>query len=226
MMLGAIAAAVAVLAASPIQGSVFGPVVSVKGTTFTITTSLSPDGKSVVSAASAKITEQAAAPRSSLKVGACVMATGARNSKGVVAATRITLSAPVKGTCGGGFTFRRPGAGGTTRPPRVGGAPPAGGFRRTGGFGFAFGLVTKASGSTLTVKGSFGKTARTTTVTVSSKTSLEHTITVKPSDLKVKDCAFVRGVSPDKGKTVKATDVALTPETNGSCTNGFRRPGS
>ncbi len=225
-MLGAVASAVALLAASPIQGSVFGPVVSVKGTTFTITTSLSPNGKSVVSASSAKITEQAAAPRSSLEVGACVMATGARNSKGVVAATRITLSAPVKGTCGGGFTFRRPGSGGANRPPRTGGSPPAGGFQRSGNFGFAFGLVTKMSGSTLTVKGSFGPTKRTTTVTVSSKTSLSHTIAVTPSDLKLKECAFVRGASPDRGKTVKATDVALTPERNGSCANGFRRPGS
>ena len=75
----------------------FGPVVSVKGTTFTITTSLSPSGKSQVSAGSATITEQATAPRSSLKVGACVMATGAKNSKGVVTATRITISQPVKG---------------------------------------------------------------------------------------------------------------------------------
>src|SRR5579863_3188883 len=90
-------------AASPVQGSLFGPVVSVKGTTFTITTSLSPSGKSLVSAGSAKITEQAAAPKSSLKVGACVMATGARNAKGVVAATRITISQPVKGSCTNGF---------------------------------------------------------------------------------------------------------------------------
>ena len=40
-------------AASPVQGSLFGPVVSVKGTTFTITTTLSPSGKSLVSAGSA-----------------------------------------------------------------------------------------------------------------------------------------------------------------------------
>ncbi len=94
-------------AAAPVQGSLFGPVVSVKGTTFTITTTLSPSGKSLVSAGSAKITEQAAAPKSSLKVGACVMATGARNAKGVVAATRITISQPVKGSCTSGFAPRR-----------------------------------------------------------------------------------------------------------------------
>ena len=219
-------------AAAPVQGSVFGPVVSVKGTTFTITTSLSPSGKSTVSTGSATITEQGTAPRSSLKVGACVMATGSRNSKGVVAATRITISAPVKGQCGGGFASRggtRPGGGNGTPPGgRTGTTPrPPGGFGGNANFGFAFGSVTKVSGSTLTVRGrSFGSTSATTTttVTVSSKTSLQETKTVKASAITTKLCAFVRGTSTDKGVTVTATNVALTPETNGTCTNGFRRP--
>lgn len=215
-------------AASPVQGSLFGPVVSVKGTTFTITTSLSPSGKASISAGSARITEQKPAPRSSLKVGACVTATGTRNSKGVVAATRITISAAVKGACTSGFSGRggsRPNGG---TPPSGNRTPPAGGFGRSGNLGFAFGSVTKASGSSITVKGTkFGSSAtQTTTVTVSSKTSLLHTATVKASAVKVKMCAFVNGTSADKGLTVKATNVALTPETKGTCTSTFRRPGN
>jgi hypothetical protein len=210
-------------AAAPVQGSLFGPVIAVKGTTFTITTSLSPSGKSAVSAGSAKVTEQKVAPQSSLKVGACVMATGSRNSKGVVAATRITISQPVKGSCTTGF---RRGATGGSRP-----TPPAGGTPRTGGGfpgngGFAVGSVTKVNGSTLTVKGSFGGTSRTTSVTFSSKTSLVHTVTVKASAITVKMCAFVQGTSTDKGKTVKAASVALSAETKGTCTSTFRRPGN
>jgi hypothetical protein len=226
-MVLAIALATLVSAVSPVQGSVFGPVISVKGTTFTITTSLSPSGKSSVSAATARLTEQASAPKSSLKVGACVMATGARNSKGVVTADRITISQPVKGSCTTGFAGR----GGTrpngTAPPTGNRTPPAGGFNRSGNVGFAFGAITKMSGSTLAVKGpSFGSTAsRTTTVAVTSKTSLLETKTVKPSAIAVKMCAFVRGTSTDKGVTVKATSVALTLEANGTCTNGFRTPG-
>jgi hypothetical protein len=215
-------------AAAPVQGSLFGPVVSVKGTTFTITTSLSPSGKASISAGSARITEQKPAPRSSLKVGACVTATGTRNSKGVVAATRITISAAVKGSCTSGFSGR-----GGSRPnggaPRSGnGTPPAGGFGQRGNLGFAFGSVTKVSGSSITVKGTkVGSSAtQTTTVTVSSKTSLLHTATVKASAVKVKMCAFVNGTSADKGLTVKATNVALTPETKGTCTSTFRRPGN
>lgn len=231
MIRSGIAAAAAALvlvpaasAASPVQGSLFGPVISVKGTTFTITTSLSPSGKSLVSAGSAKITEQAVAPKSSLKVGVCVMATGARNAKGVVAATRITISQPVKGSCTNGFA--RSGRVGGNRPP--GTTPPTGGFGGNTNFGFAFGSVTKVSGSTLIVKGtpSFRSTKRTTTVTVSSKTSFTRTITMAASAITVKTCAFVRGTSADKGLTVKATNVAITLETKGVCTNGFRRPGS
>jgi hypothetical protein len=220
-VLGLIAALA--LAAAPVQGSVFGPVVSVKGTTFTITTSLSPNGKSIVSAGSATITEQATAPRSSLKAGACVMASGTRNSKRVIAATRITISQPVKGSCTNGFLGR---GGGTrlTRPPGGTRTPPSGGFSARSG-GFAFGAVTKLSGSTLTVKGSFGSTSRTATVTVSSKTALVRTVTVKPAAVTVKTCAFVNGTSADKGASVKATRIALSPETNGKCTNGFRIAG-
>lgn len=224
----AVALATLITAGSPVQGSVSGPVVSVKGTTFTITTSLSPSGKSQVSAGSATITEQATAPRSSLKIGACVMATGAKNSKGVVTATRITISQPVKGSCTNGFAGRRGGNG----PPRTGTTPrtgtrPPGGFGGGGNFGFAFGSLTKVSGSTLTVKGvSFGsRKATTTTVSVSSKTSLLETKSVKASAVETKMCAFVNGTSPDKGLTVKATRIALSPETNGKCTNGFRGPG-
>jgi hypothetical protein len=221
-VLGLIAALA--LATAPVQGSVFGPVVSVKGTTFTITTSLSPNGKSIVSAAGATITEQATAPRSSLKAGACVMASGTRNSKGVIAAARITISQPVKGSCTNGFLGR---GGGTrlTRPPGGGTrTPPAGGFSARIG-GFAFGAVTKLSGSTLTVKGSFGSTSRTATVTISSKTALVRTVMVKPTAVTVKTCAFVNGTSADKGASVKATRIALSTEISGKCTNGFRVPG-
>ena len=230
-MLGAIAATVALLATSPVQGSLFGPVVSAKGTTFTITTSLSPNGKAVVSAGSARITEQAPAPRSALKVGACVMANGSKSTKGVVAATRISISTAVKGTCGGGFAFPRGGSGRFRPQGSAGGSTgrPPNGFRRPGNFGFAFGKVTKVSGSTLTVKGiAFGtsKVATTTTVSFTSKTTLSELKTIKATAVQTKMCAFVRGTSTNKGETVKATDVSLTPQTKGSCTTGFRRPGS
>ncbi len=227
-MLGAVAAAVALLAASPVQGSVFGPIVSTSGTTFTITTSLSPNGRSVVSAGSARITEEVTAPRAALAVGACVMANGARTSAGVVSAVRIAISAPVSGKCGAGFGGRFGRVPGGARPPRVnGGSPPAGGLPRPGNFGFAFGRVTRLSGSVLTVEGTdfLTKKATKTSVHFSAKTTLSETKIVETSAVQTKMCAFVRGTSTDKGKSVKATDVSLTPERGGTCTTRFRRPG-
>jgi len=224
----AAAAAAAALASAPVQGSVFGPVVAVTGGAFTITTSLSPSGKSIVTVGSAKITAQATAPRSALKVGACVAATGTRSKAGVVAAQRIEVTQSVKGTCarGGAFPVRRgtrPNLPRTSTTPRF--QPPPGGFGGNANFGFASGQVTKVSGSTLTVKGrSFRSTkTTTTTVTVSSKTALQETKSVGASAITTSECAFVDGTSADKGKTVKATTIALTPKTNGTCNAGFNR---
>ncbi len=220
------------LAASPIQGSVVGPVVSVKGKTFTLTTPANlnvPKNRSTVTVVSATvITEQKAATRKSLKKGLCVSAMGTRNGKGVVAAQRVTLTRPVKGACDTGFGRggRRPGGGGSGTPPVGGGQRPPGGGGAFGGsanFGFAFGTITAVKGSTLEVKGTRGGTTTKTTVTVSAKTRVDQTLRVAASAIKVKLCAFVRGTSADRGVTVKAQSIAIsTPAANG-CTSGFRQ---
>jgi hypothetical protein len=215
-------AAGAAQAAAPVQGSVVGPVVAVKGKTFTITTPASlnvPKNRSTVTVVSSTmITEQKTASRSSLQKGLCASAFGTRNAKGVVAAQRITLASPVKGSCTGNRT--RPG--GTGSPPSGGRRPPGGGSGGFGGnanFGFAVGTISAVKGSTLTVKGPRG----TTSVTVSAKTQVDRTARVSSSAIKLKLCAFVRGTSTDKGATVKAQSIALSTPTANGCTNGFRR---
>jgi hypothetical protein len=204
-------------ATKPVAGSISGPVVSVKGDTFTVTTTLSPTGKSKVTVATAAtITEQVAASSRAVKKGVCVMATGTKSAKGVVTATRVTITAPVKGSCTTGLTRR---GGNGLRPG--GGAPQAGG----GGFnfanlGFAFGQVTAVKGTKVAVKSARG----TTPVTLSKKTLITETKRVAGSAIAVKSCAFVRGTSADKGVTVTATNVSLTTPTTRGCTFGFRRP--
>ena len=218
-------------AASPVSGSISGPVTSVKGSTFTVTTSLSPTGKSTVTVSkSTTITAQETVALSSLKTGVCVMATGQKNSKGVVAAQRISVTTPVKGKCTAGFGGRGGGTGTGTRPPGSGTGgqrPPGagngnGGFGNLANFGSAFGEISAVKGDTLTVKGVLGTKATTTTVTVSSKTQLSKTAQVGASGIAVKDCAFVRGTSSDKGVTVTAQNVALTKPTSAGCQFGFR----
>jgi hypothetical protein len=229
--------------ASPVQGSIVGPVTAVKGATFTVQTpanlGVPKNSSKVTVVSSTAITEQSPASRSALKKGLCASAMGTRNSKGVVAAQRITLTKPVKGACDTGFRRggSRPGGGSSTTPsggqgPGGGQRPPGnGGFSGNGNFGFAFGTITAVKGSTLQIKGraretTTGTTTTTTTtkVTLSAKTQLEQTVQVKPAAIQVKLCAFVRGTSSDKGATVKADSVALSKPTANGCSGGFRRP--
>ncbi len=233
-------AATGAAAAAPVSGSVFGPIVSVAGKSFKLTTSLSPTGSSTVSIGSATaITEQVAASRSRIHVGDCVSAVGARTGS-AISAFRITISQPVQGRCTGGFPGRRgrgggpsgrlPGAGGVggaaggsnpQRPPGVF----SGGFGG-GNFGFASGGVTSFNGSTLTVQRKQNGTTTKSTVTITKQTSFTEIDRVSSSSVKTKMCAFVFGTSSDHGKTVQAQSITLSPPGANGCTGGFsHRPG-
>ena len=146
-------------------------------------------------------------------------------------AQRISLSTPVKGKCTAGFGRGGTRPGGGTGAPGAGQRPPgagtggggtSGGFGNFANFGFAFGTISAAKGDTLSVKGTLNGKAVTTTVTVSAKTQISKTATVGISDVAVKDCAFVRGTSSDKGVTVTAQNVSLTKPTANGCQFGFR----
>lgn len=50
------------------------------------------------------------------------------------------------------------------------------------------------------------------------------TASVEPNQVTLKECAFVGGTSTDKGITIHATTVSLSPPTNGSCTTPQRTP--
>jgi hypothetical protein len=205
-------------AASPVSGSISGPITAVKGKTFTVKTTLSPTGASKVSVGSkTTISERVDGSRTDLKKGACIMASGTKSGS-AVAATRVSLFSSTNGRCTGGFGGNRPSGSrppGSARPP--GGS---GGFSRPANFAFAFGQITAVKGSTLSVKGFNG----TTKVNVSSKTSVSKTADVGMSEVKTKLCAFVFGTSSDKGVTVQAQNVSLTTSVGGKCAFGFRRP--
>jgi len=207
----ALAVAGPVAAATPVPGSVFGPVTAVAGSTFKVATSQSPTGFSTVSVSPAtSIVEEVAGARSDLKNGVCVTATGTKGAKGAVAAVRVTVTQPVKGACGNGFG----GSGGTgrrgPRPAGNGGHRPPGG---ASGFGFAAGKISAVKGDTLTVH---GKTA-STTVTVSVKTQVLVQREVTRAAISVKSCASVRGTSSNGGVTVTAQRVELSKPTATGC---------
>lgn len=189
--------------ASPVSGFVSGMITSVKGSTFTVSTTVSPTGKSKVSVGSkTTIVEQEPGTRSDVKKGVCAMATGTKKGS-VVTATRLSI----RGRCAvpngrPGGAGRRPGSGSLTPPANL---------------GFAFGTVSKVDGSTVTVKARQGST----TVALTGKTQITRTVVVHMSAVKVKLCAFVRGTSSDGGVTVQAQQVQLSQPFGGGC--GFRR---
>jgi hypothetical protein len=214
----ALSATAVAAAAAPVQGSIAGPITSVKGQTFTVKTALSPTGSSKVTAGSkTTITEQVAGKQADLQKGVCVVANGSKKGS-VVVASRITISKAVDGKCGGGFgRGTRPGGGarpgGGSRPP---GSRPPGSFGAN--FGFAFGAIAAVKGSTLTVH---SRQRGSTTVTVSAKTQIAKTTRVGSTAIAVKLCAFVRGTSSDKGVTVQAENVALSKPGPNGCTSRF-----
>lgn len=207
-------------AATPVQGSIAGPVTSVKGATFTVKTSLSPTGSSLVKAnAKTTISKQESGSRRDLRKRVCVTALGTTKGKTVVA-TRVTLTAATGGTCGAQRGIGGPRQAGTPRPGAGQATPSPGRPFRPAIFGFAAGEISSVKGSTATVKGRDGSS---TTVTVSAKTEIVKTVRVGAGEIAIKDCAFVRGTSTDKGATVLATSVSLSAPVNGTCTPP-RRP--
>jgi hypothetical protein len=217
-------------AAAGISGSIAGPVTSVKGDSFTLKSSLSPTGTATVhTTSSTTITEQVIGSRDDLKAGECAVAIGQRGKNGSIAAQRVMLSSPVKGSCQNGLFGGRGGPRGNGGPPRQRGGygPPPGGNERPRGnfnfanFGFAAGAITAVNGSTVKVH---SNQRGDSTFTVSSKTQIGKTAKVDVSAIKVKECAFVRGMSSDKGVNVSAQNVSLTQPGPNGCNAGFRRP--
>lgn len=220
-------------AAAPVQGSISGPVTSVKGKIFTVQTpanlGVPKNASRVTIVSSTVITERAVGTRASIKKGLCATAIGTKSKKGVVTARRVTLRLAVKGSCSGGFAGRgggvgrRPPAGTTTYPtrPSSGGGqrpPGSGGFGQNANFGFASGIVTSVEGGTVAVKGQTGAT----TFVVAKAAQIDRTLEVGAKAIKAKLCVFVNGTSPDRGATVKAASIALTRPSSNGCSGGFR----
>ena len=94
------------------------------------------------------------------------------------------------------------------------------------------GRVTSVTGSTITVEttrfapgtgtasASPTTTTGTGTITVTATTSYTRTVSATAAAAKVGLCATVQGSAGTTG-AVRATSVALSPATGGTCTSGF-----
>jgi hypothetical protein len=194
---------------TPVSGTVVGPVSSIHGSSFTLTTSASPTGHSTVErSAGTKTTAQETGKRSDLKAGVCLLVTG--TSEGAtIGATEIVIR-----SCSS--------ASGPAGPGRAGGGPLGGGQGLTGtarpaNFAVAVGTVKSVSGSALTVTGTRGSTS----VKLAKSTKLERMVTVKNAAIAIDECALVRGTSTDGGVTIKAETVSLTQASKSGCVGPF-----
>lgn len=182
---------------------------------------------------STKFSHTVATTLAAVRAGDCVTAiapTGTDSSATSFTATTMTVSAPVNGTCGGGFGGARTGQ----RPSQFpSGQRPSGFPGRSGrpggsgrpGFGaIASGKVTSVSRSSVVIAArQFGSNASSTankTVTIGSKTKITTEAATTATSVKVGVCVTAQGKADSTG-TVAATRVRITQASNGQCTLGF-----
>lgn len=185
---------------------------------------------------STKFTQEVAAAKSAVTVGACVVvrAPAAASSAGAtptdrptaITAASVRITQPVNGTCaaavGGRFGGGRQGA--PSGAPSGFGTPGqfGGGQGRPGGVrGFgAFGKVTAVSAAGFTVASDFGGQTTTTTVTTTGSTTYTTTTSSTSAAMKVGVCLQASG-SADSTGALTATRVAVSQPVGGACTGGF-----
>lgn len=180
------------------------------------------------------ITETVAVTSKDVTAGSCVTVVGQPSTSATrsVTATTVTISAPVKGNCGGTGGFGGFGGFGGPRgtfSPRPGFTPrprPTGSRGAFGGFGGANGKVTSLSASGFVVQGRnpVAGTDTSTTVTITTATKYLKTITAQLSALKVGECITAVGQANSIGAVAARSIRISLPGPNG-CVSGFGRRG-
>jgi hypothetical protein len=220
----------------------FGEIAAVQGRTLQVQNQQSGQ-VAVTYSASTMFSQTVATTLKKIKKGDCVTAvapSGTSSAAKTFTATRITVTAPVNGTCTGGFGGQQPTGARPSGMPR-GGSPtgaPSGGFptgapgggQAPGGQGGSFGTI--ASGQVRSVSGSkiviaarqFNSTSRRpVTVSSAGSTKITTMATATAKSLQVGKCVTAQGSTNSSG-TVKATRIQVAAATNGQCTLGFGGP--
>jgi hypothetical protein len=188
----------------------------------------------VTFSATTAITETVTVTSKNLTVGSCVTVVGQPAASGAatrsVTATSVTISAPVKGNCGGTGGFGRPPGASSPRPsfsPRPRPSGTGGAFGR-GAFGGANGKVTSVSASGFIVQGRnpAAGTDTSITVTTSATTKYLKTVTAGPSALKVGQCITAVGTANSIGAVAARSIRISQPGPNGCVSEFAGRGGS
>lgn len=231
--------------AGQLQGmrGVSGTITSVSTATLQVKSAQTGNASIVAFSASTTISDTVAATIADVKAGVCVSARGSSGdtpSANEVAATSVSISEPVNGSCTTGL----PGGGvpGGTRPNTPNPNLPSAGPSRTpgtGGFGGgAFGQVTSVSGGTITItpvafgpgrdaSASPATTPASEMIVTSASTTFTKRANGTAASLKAGRCIVAFGATDDAGVTT-ATQLMVSDPVNGQCAmgrGGFGRPG-
>jgi len=188
--------------------------VQIKGSTLIV--SSSAGDTTVTYAGSTVFTQTRTGSVASITTGACVVATGSKQSDGSLAVDTVRLSQQVNGTCaaaaapgfGGGG-----GGGGSTRPsPRAGFTPPPQFANRAS----VRGLVVAVAGTSVSVQTTAGSTQSITIPTTVTVTTVQA---VQPSSLQTGQCLLATGPRDASG-TVSARTVTIVPAGPSGCFTG------
>src|SRR5450759_4910448 len=142
--------------------------------------------------------------------GLCIVATGQKDSAGVLTATTARLSPKTSSGCAApGRVGPSPSPGASPRPTPSGQPPQA---------PFVSGEVTGAVGISITV---MTASSGSQTITVPTVATVTRTLSASSTDLRTGECLRATGPADSSG-AVQATSIAITPAgPSGTCTTGF-----
>jgi hypothetical protein len=188
-----------------------GQLVQINGQTL-ILTGASGD-ITVTYSASTTFTRTSTAVLADIVPGACLVATGQKDSAGMLTASTIRLSPKTASACGAGQFGPNPGVGASPRPtPTNQPAQPA--------MAFVAGEVKSATGVSITV---VTATSGDQTITVPTTATVSKTSTASAADLRAGECLRANGQRDAAGQ-VLATSITITPAgPSGTCATGLGR---
>jgi hypothetical protein len=207
------AATTASTSPSPARGAQFrngasGQLVQVNGQTL-ILTGASGD-ITVTMTATTTFSRTATAVLADIVPGQCIVATGQKDSAGMLTATTVRLSPKPSAGCNAVRLGPSPPPGASPRPIPSGqpAQPP---------LPVVSGEVTGAAGISITVMTNSGSQ----TITVPTVATVTRTLSASSTDLRTGECLRATGPADSSG-AVQATSIAITPAgPSGTCTTGF-----
>jgi hypothetical protein len=148
--------------------------------------------------------------------GDCILATGQKDSAGLLTATTVRLSPKTASGCAAAGRF------GPNGSPPPGASPPQVSPRPTPSglppMAFVTGEVTGAAGISITV---LTTTSGSQTITVPTTAAVTTTVVGSATDLQTGECVRATGARDSAG-SVQATSITITPAgPNGTCVTGF-----